>query len=208
MNTVDYVVLALLIITNLVLFLEVIYFIIRRNTTNKLIRAAFERNEEKFDKTSNSFFGKILSDFDKQLIKFNVAEIQKDNNRIEESIKVFDNMKLSNSQIKKLYPKIIYHYIDRNKKQEAKKCYEELSKFDVYKNKKEVDMTYDIYINESHKYLDESLAKLNKVKKEELPTLEKKIAKMYENKKINAEAKKYERLAERHLRELENSKRR
>lgn len=208
MNAVDYVVLALLIITNLVLFFEVIYFIVRRNTSNKLIRAAFERNEEKFNKTANSFFGGILNNYDKELIKFNVAEIQKDNNRAEESIKNFDNMKLSNSQKKKLYPKIVYYYIDHNKKQEAKKYYEELSKFDVYKNKKDVDMTYDIYVNGSCKYLDESLARLNKVKKEELPTLERKIAKMYENKKINSEAKKYERLAERHQRELESNRRR
>ena len=197
-----------IVVVDVVLFLEIIYFIIRRTVSNKLIQAAFEKNEDKFNKTSNSLLGKILSSFDKEFIKYNVAEIQKDNNRIEESIKNFENMKLSNSQKKKLYPKIVYYYIDRNKKQEARKYYEELSNYTAYKNKKDLDMTYDIYINGSHKYLDESLNKLGKVKKEELPTLEKKIAKMYENKKINSEAKKYERLAERHQRELENSKRR
>ena len=197
-----------IVVVDVVLFLEIIYFIIRRTVSNKLIQAAFEKNEDKFNKTSNSLLGKILSSFDKEFIKYNVAEIQKDNNRIEESIKNFENMKLSDSQKKKLYPKIVYYYIDRNKKQEARRYYEELSNFTAYKNKKDLDMTYDIYINGSHKYLDESLSKLGKVKKEELPTLEKKIAKMYENKKINSEAKKYERLAERHQRELENSKRR
>ena len=197
-----------IVVVDVVLFLEIIYFIIRRTVSNKLIQAAFEKNEDKFNKTSNSLLGKILSSFDKEFIKYNVAEIQKDNNRIEESIKNFENMKLSDSQKKKLYPKIVYYYIDRNKKQEARRYYEELSNFTAYKNKKDLDMTYDIYINGSHKYLDESLNKLGKVKKEELPTLEKKIAKMYENKKINSEAKKYERLAERHQRELENSKRR
>ena len=197
-----------IVVVDVVLFIEIIYFIIRRTVSNKLIQAAFEKNEDKFNKTSNSLLGKILSSFDKEFIKYNVAEIQKDNNRIEESIKNFENMKLSNSQKKKLYPKIVYYYIDRNKKQEARRYYEELSNFTAYKNKKDLDMTYDIYINGSHKYLDESLNKLGKVKKEELPTLEKKIAKMYENKKINSEAKKYERLAERHQRELENSKRR
>lgn len=197
-----------IVVVDVVLFLEIIYFIIRRTVSNKLIQAAFEKNEDKFNKTSNSLLGKILSSFDKEFIKYNVAEIQKDNNRIEESIKNFENMKLSDSQKKKLYPKIVYYYIDRNKKQEARRYYEELSNFTAYKNKKDLDMTYDIYINGSHKYLDESLSKLGKVKKEELPTLEKKIAKMYENKKINSEAKKYERLAQRHQRELENSKRR
>lgn len=208
MNKLDVIVLWGLIITNAVLLIELIYFIIRRNTSNKLIRAAFERNENKYNEISNSFFGKFISIFDKELIKFNVATIQKNNNDIETSIKKFDNMNLSKNQIKKIYPKIFYYYIDTNNKQEAKKYYERLSDINVYKEKNNIEMMYDTYILGSHKHLDESLKKLNKVKKEELPTLEKAISKMYENKKINSEAKKYERLAQRHLTELELSKRR
>ena len=115
---------------------------------------------------------------------------------------------LKKSQRKKLYPQIFYYYIDRNKKQEAKRYYELLSEFEVSKNRRDIDMTYDAYVLGGHRYLDDALKKLEKAKPEELPTLEKAISKMYENKKINAEAKKYERLAERHQRELESKKRR
>ena len=205
MNT-DLLVFIGVIVVDVVLFLEIIYFILRRNTTNKLIQAAFEKNEEKFNKISNTFSGKLLSAFDKEYIKYNVAEILKDNNAIDNSIKQFESMNLSKGQKKKIYPKIFYSYIDRNKKKEAKDYYDKLSEFTAYKNKKDIEVVYDTYILGSHKHLDESLKQLGKVSKEELPTLEKKIAKMYENKKINSEAKKYERLAERHLRELQSSK--
>lgn len=203
MNNIDYIVLAALILTNLVLLLEVLYFIIRRNTTNKLIQAAFEKNEDKFNSISDSFFGKFVSKFDKEYIKFNVALIQKDNKNIEKAITDIDNMNLSKGQKRRIYPKAFYYYIDHNKKQEAKNYYDKLSTINVYKEKKNVEMMYDTYILESHKHLDESLKKLNRVKKEELPQLEKAISKMYENKKINSEAKKYERLAQRHQAELE-----
>ena len=203
MNNIDYIVLAALILTNLVLLLEVLYFIIRRNTTNKLIQAAFEKNEDKFNKISDSFFGKFVSKFDKEYIKFNVALIQKDNKNIEKAINDIENMNLTKGQKRRIYPKVFYYYIDHNKKQEAKNYYDKLSTINVYKEKKNVEMMYDTYILESHKHLDESLKKLSRVKKEELPQLEKAISKMYENKKINSEAKKYERLAQRHQAELE-----
>ena len=208
MKGIDLIVFIGIIVADIILFLEVIYFVVRRTTSNRLIQAAFEKNETKFNEISNSFFGKVLNAFDKEYIRFNVANIQKDSKQVEESIKKINEMDLKKSQMKKIYPKIFYYYIDKNKKQEAKNYYEKLSQFDAYKEKRDIEMMYDTYINESHKYLDEALAKLDKVKKEELPHLEKAISKMYENKKINSEAKKYERLAERHQLELEDLKRR
>lgn len=203
----DLIILIGVIITNVVLLVELVYVFVRRGTSNKLIQAAFEKNENRFNSTANSLLGKSLSEFDKELIKFNVAEIRRNNNDLEKSIQAFSKMKLSNNQKKKIYPRIFYYYIDHNKKEEAKACYEILKDVGPYKNKKDVEMTYDTYINESHKYLDEALNKLKHTSKENLPTLEKTISKMYENKKINAEAKKYARLAERHQIELEKSKR-
>lgn len=197
-----------IIIVDIVLFFEIIYFLIRRTISNKLIQAAFEKNDAKYESTANSLLGKFVSKFDKEFIKFNVASIQKNNDKVQEAINNFEKMNLRKYQKKKIYPKIFYHYIERNNKQEAKKYYELLSEFEVSKNKKDIDMTYDTYILNGHKYLDEALLKLNKVKAEELPTLEKMISKMYENKKINSEAKKYERLAQRHQLELEKKQRR
>ncbi|MBO4358518.1 MAG: hypothetical protein J5796_01820 [Erysipelotrichaceae bacterium] len=196
------------IIVDIVLVLEIMYFIIRRTVINRLIQAAFEKNDGKFDSIAKSFFAKFVSGYDKELVKFNVASLQKDNGKIEESIQRFEKMELRDGQKKKLYPRIFYHYIDRNRKQEAKKYYEELSRLGVYRSRKDVEMTYDAYVLEGHGYLDEALELLKKAKPEELPTLEKAISKMYENKKINSEAKKYERLAQRHQRELESRQRR
>ncbi|MBR5755675.1 MAG: hypothetical protein IKX97_07665 [Erysipelotrichaceae bacterium] len=196
------------IIVDIVLVLEILYFIIRRTVINRLIQAAFEKNDVKFDSIAKSFFAKFVSGYDKELVKFNVASLQKDNGKIEESIQRFEKMELRDGQKKKLYPRIFYHYIDRNRKQEAKKYYEELSRLGVYRSRKDVDMTYDADVLEGHGDLDEALELLKKAKPEELPTLEKAISKMYENKKINSEAKKYERLAERHQRELESRQRR
>ncbi|MBQ5552406.1 MAG: hypothetical protein IIU37_02340, partial [Erysipelotrichaceae bacterium] len=122
-------------------------------------------------------------------------------------IREFEGMDLKDPQKKKIYPKIFYYYIDRGRKEDAKRYYEEISKFSVYKNKKDIDMTYDAYIAKGHKYLDEALNTLKKVNRADLPFRERLIAKMYENKGINAEAKKYSRMAERHEQELKERRR-
>ncbi len=203
----DLILLIVVILVDIGLVLETLFFIVRRNVSNSLIRAAFENDEEMFEKTSASLAARTLSDFEKKLIRFNVAEIKRDYPKMEVLIREFEKTELKDSQKRKLYPKIFYYYIDRNKKEDAKKYYEEISKFPVYKNKKDIDMTYDTYINKGHQYLDEALKTLKKVNKADLPYRERLIAKMYENKGINAEAKKYNRLAERHETELKERRR-
>ncbi len=198
--------LILMIIADLVLFIEVLYFIFRRNISNKLIQAAFEGNTEKYDKLSHSLFGKLLSTYDLKLIQYNVADIRKDYPKKEALIKDFEKMSLSKRQMKQIYPRIFYHYIDRGRKDDARLWYNKLSAFNVFSNKKDVDMTYDAYVAGGHKYLEELERSLPKTNKQELPAKERLLAKMYENKGINAEAKKYNRLAERHEDELKRRK--
>ena len=204
----DIIVLVLVIIVDIGLVLELLYFILKRNASNKLIAAAFENDEEAFEKAASSLSAKTLSSFDKQVIRFNVAEIRRDYPKMEVLIREFEGMDLKDSQKKKIYPKIFYYYIDRGRKEDAKKYYEKISKFSVYKNKKDIDWNYDAYVKGGHTYLDEALKSLNKVSKQELPAREKLIAKMYENKGINADAKKYYRLSERHERQLKEQRRR
>ena len=198
----DLLILILVILADIVLVIEVLYFIIRRNTSNKLIQAAFENDENKFEKVSASLGAKTLSDFDKKLIRYNVADIRKDQVKKEALIREFGQMELTDRQKKQIYPKIFYHYIDRNRKQEAKAYYQKLSAFNVFSNKKDIEMTYDAYVAGGHQYLDEALRSLKRISKQDLPARERLIARLYENKGIHAEAKKYERLAERHEAEL------
>lgn len=196
--TSDVLITVLVIIADIVLLAEVIFFIIRRNTSNRLIRAAFENDEARFSKISSSLFGKTLSTFDKNLIRYNVAEIRKDQDKMEKMIRVFEESNLSDRQKKRIYPKIFYHYIDRNRKEDAKRYYELLSSFEVYRNKKDIEMTYDAYVKGGHQYLDEALKDLNRVPRQDLPARERLIARMYQNKGISAEAKKYLNMADRH----------
>ena len=202
---IDYVVVFFMIVADLVLVLEILYFIIRRNVSNKLIRAAFERNETKFEAVSKTFTAKTLSRFDQELIRFNVAELQRDDALIEKQIKKFEEMDLKDSQKKKVYPQIFYYYIDRHRKEDATRYYKMLSEFDVYRNKRDIEMTYDAYIRGSHMYLDEALKDLKKATKLELPAKERLVAKMYANKGINAEAKKYNSLADKHEAQLKGN---
>ena len=190
-------------IADVVLLAELLYFILRRNTSNKLFQAAFQGDDARFEAIAGSLGGKTLSAFDKELIRFNVAEARKEQSNIEASIRNFEQMNLKDSQKKKIYQRIFYYYVDRNKKAETKKYYQELESLNVYKNKKDVEVTYDTFINGGHKYLNETLERLKKAKAEELPSLERNISRMYENKGVHSEAKKYARLAERHQRELE-----
>ena len=203
----DIIVLIFVILVDIGLVIELLYFILKRNASNKLIAAAFENDEGAFEKAASSLSTKTLSAFDKQLIRFNVAEIRRDFPKMEVLIREFEGMDLKDPQKKKIYPKIFYYYIDRGRKEDAKRYYEEISKFSVYKNKKDIDMTYDAYIAKGHKYLDEALNTLKKVNRADLPFRERLIAKMYENKGINAEAKKYSRMAERHEQELKERRR-
>ena len=198
----DLILLICVIVVDVFLVLETLFFIVRRNASNNLIRLAFQNDEEGFEAACSSFGAKTLSAFDKKLIRFNVAEIKRDYPKMETLIKDFDAMDLKDSQKKKIYPKIFYYYIDRGRKQDAKAVYEKLSAFSVYKNKKEIDMSYDAYVSEGHRYLEDALKSLKRTAKRDLPDKEKLIAKMYENKGIHAEAKKYRRLAERHENEL------
>ena len=199
----DVLVLIGVIVADALLLFELLYFILRRNTSNKLFQAAFQGDDARFETIAGSLGGKTLSAFDKELIRFNVAEARKEQSNIEASIRNFEQMNLKDSQKKKIYQRIFYYYVDRNKKSEAKKYYQELESLNVYKNKKDVEVTYDTFINGGHKYLNETLERLKKAKAEELPSLERNISRMYENKGVHSEAKKYARLAERHQRELE-----
>ncbi len=199
----DVLVLIGVIVADALLLFELLYFILRRNTSNKLFQAAFQGDDARFEAIAGSLGGKTLSAFDKELIRFNVAEARKEQNSIEASIRNFEQMTLKDSQKKKIYQRIFYYYVDRNKKAEAKKYYQELESLNVYKNKKDVEVTYDTFINGGHKYLNETLERAKKAKPQELPALERNISRMYENKGVHSEAKKYARLAERHQRELE-----
>ncbi len=203
----DIIVLIFVILVDIGLVIELLYFILKRNASNKLIAAAFENDEEAFEKAASSLSTKTLSAFDKQLIRFNVAEIRRDFPKMEVLIREFEGMDLKDPQKKKIYPKIFYYCIDRNKKEEAKRYYEKLSQFSVYNNKKDIEMMYDAYLRRGHQYLDDAVRSLKSVSKQDLPTREKLIAKMYENKGVNAEAKKYYRLAEKHETELRTEKR-
>ncbi|MBR4462868.1 MAG: hypothetical protein IKS51_09840 [Erysipelotrichaceae bacterium] len=194
-----------MIIADLVLVLEILYFIVRRSVSNKLIRAAFENNEAEFEAVSKTLAAKTLSKFDQELIRFNVAELQRDDALIEKQIEKFEEMDLKDSQKKKVYPQIFYYYIDRRRKEDATRYYEKLSQFDVYRNKRDIEMTYDAYVRGSHMYLEEALKDLKKATRLELPAKERLVAKMYANKGINAEAKKYNSLADKHEAELKGN---
>lgn len=195
------------IVADLILLLEIIFLFVRRGISNKMIRVLFEGKEEEFEKLSHSFSAKFLTKFEKEQIRFNVYNIQKEYSKVEESIARLEKLQLSKSKKRKIYPSIFYYYVNRKKIEQAKDYYNRLQDIKAYKEKKDVERTYDAYILSGYKYLDESLKQLKRVSKQELPALEKKIAKMYENKKINSEAKKYYRLAEKHQRELEEKKR-
>ncbi|MBQ9425810.1 MAG: hypothetical protein IJU42_07710 [Erysipelotrichaceae bacterium] len=202
MNRMDLLVFIGVVLADIVLLAELLFFICRRSVSNKLIQAAFEGDEEQFEAIRKTVVAKTLNDFDVELIRYNVAEIRRDYDRMDASIRRFSEMDLKDSQKKKIYPKIFYYYIDRNRKQDAKEYYEKLSVFNVYQNKKDIDMTYDAYIKGGHQYLDEALASLKRTSREDLPAREKLIAKMYENKGIQQEAKKYYNLADQHKAKL------
>ena len=204
---IDVIVIMGMFLADIVLVLEILYFIFRRTVSNKLIQAAFERNEEKFNATANTLLAKItLSEFDKELIRFNVAELHRDDALVEKQIKVFEEMNLKDSQKKKVYPQIFYYYIDRHRKEDTTRYYQKLSEFNVYRNKRDIEMTYDAYVRGSHMYLEEALKDLKKCTRYELPAKERLVARMYANKGINAEAKKYNSLADKHEAELKGNK--
>lgn len=202
----DLLILILIVVADAVLLLEILYFILRRSTSNRLIRAAFENNEAEFAKASASLGGKLLSDFDKKLIRFNVAQIRRDDARTEALIKEFEKGKLTLRQKKTVCPKIFYYYIDHKKTEDAARYYEILKDIPVYPNKKDVEMTYDAYVRKGYGNLDEALKSLKRISKEELPARERLIAKMYENKGIRQEAKKYANLADQHEAQLKESR--
>lgn len=202
----DLLILILIVVADAVLLLEILYFILRRSTSNRLIRAAFENNEAEFAKASASLGGKLLSDFDKKLIRFNVAQIRRDDARTEALIKEFEKGELTLRQKKTVCPKIFYYYIDHKKTEDAARYYEILKDIPVYPNKKDVEMTYDAYVRKGYGNLDEALKSLKRISKEELPARERLIAKMYENKGIRQEAKKYANLADQHEAQLKESR--
>ena len=202
----DLLILILIVVADAVLLLEILYFILRRSTSNRLIRAAFENNEAEFAKASASLGGKLLSDFDKKLIRFNVAQIRRDDARTEALIKEFEKGELTLRQKKTVCPKIFYYYIDHKKTEDAARYYDILKDIPVYPNKKDVEMTYDAYVRKGYGNLDEALKSLKRISKEELPARERLIAKMYENKGIRQEAKKYANLADQHEAQLKESR--
>lgn len=196
-----------MILVDLGLLAEIVYFFYRRSVGNALISAAFEKDEERFERISSSFGGKLFSPFDKKLILYNVADIRKDFPGKEELIKEFEAMELKDSQKKQLYPRLFYHYIDRKRNEDASRYYEMLNAYPVYKNKKDIEMTYDTFVRKGHRYLEDAEKSLKRISGQDLPARERLIAQMYENKGINADAKKYRHLAEKHEEELQKKRR-
>lgn len=196
----------LLCVVYAVLLIELLYIIIRKNTMNKLISACFEKNDIKFDNISNSIFGKLLSRFDILCIKFKVYQISNNYQKMPEAIKAFDNIELKRYQKKKIYPRIFMYYMDLGKYDSAKLYYKRVKELGPYKGLDDVEMSYDVYINNGYQYLDYALKRLKRVEVEEKPALEKTIGKMYENKKIKQESKKYYNLAKKHQMELERNR--
>ncbi len=68
-------------------------------------------------------------------------------------------------------------------------------------------MTYDTFVRKGHRYLEDAEKALKRISGQDLPARERLIAQMYENKGINADAKKYRRLAEKHEEELQKKRR-
>ena len=99
----DIIVLIFVILVDIGLVIELLYFILKRNASNKLIAAAFENDEEAFEKAASSLSTKTLSAFDKQLIRFNVAEIRRDFPKMEVLIREFEGMDLKDPQKKSEY---------------------------------------------------------------------------------------------------------
>lgn len=196
----------LLIVAYAGLLLELLYIIIRKNTMNKLISTLFERNEEKFDKISRSLLAKTLSKFDILCIKFRVYQITNNSQKMPEAIEAFDKIELSKGQKKKIYPKIFMYYMDSGKYGDAKNYYERVKDLGTYKGIEDVEIFYDAYINNGYEHLDYALKRVKRIDLEEKPSLENAIGRMYENKKIKAEAKKYYNLAKQHQMQLEKKR--
>jgi len=198
----DVIVFYLVVISTLLLLINTFRVVLYKIFSNLLTRSLYEKNEEKFNKTYKGLGHLFVNKGEYEEIRFDVYNIHNNKNKLEEVIEETKNSKISYIQKKRLYPKFFYYYLDSKKLDKAKEMYQLLEKIGLYKGKKELDLYYEAFILNSHKSLEKCEEDVKKASGNKLVDLEKILSKMYENKGINAEAKKYARLAEKHEREL------
>jgi len=198
----DVVVFYLVVISTVLLLVNTVRVVLYKIFSNLLTRSLYEKNEEKFEKTYKRFGHFFVNKGEYEEIRFDVYSMHGNRNKQEEVVEETKNSKISRIQKKRLYPKFFYYYLDAKKFDKAKEMYEILQTIGLYKGKKELDLYYEAFILNSHKSLEKCEEEVKKASGSKLVDLEKILSKMYENKGINAEAKKYARLAEKHEREL------
>ena len=196
----------IIIVLYVFVFIYLVSTFLKNSASKKLANALIKKDDDKFKKISKSLGGRLINRSGVLDIKLNYYMDQYNHVNIENTIKEISELKLSNSEIKALYPKIFYYYIQRNKDNEAIKYYNVLKDL-KYSNKKLVDGIYNAFIEGKADLLDDTLKLIKKADKEDLPIIEGTISKMYENINDNPNAKKYRRLSEKHQKELDIKKR-
>ena len=188
----------------------VIFAVIRRLAsryfTKKLTEFIVKNDSASFDEQIGKWYAKLfLSPFNMDYLKLNSYLIRGNDRLIKEMFERFDNVRLTDNQKRTVYTHAFSYFVDQDDKAKAKKYYELLMPLthDVAV-RKSISRLYDVYVEEGYKYLDETIAELDKADDAQKANLNSLISLMYKNKGDNKAAEKYYDAAQALISKLEN----
>lgn len=182
-----------------VVLMAIYIFVITRShkkITEKLLLDIANNKQDDFNKlmkkNTTGFFVKPFELYRLNLLNAVKNKTKKD---IDDAYDAFNQLNMNVNQKVNIYTDAFYYYLSNNNITKCKEYYELLSYIDSYPNKFNIDCSYNTFIENGYKYLNEALDKLNLCKANEKPMLLSLISTMYKNKNDKDNEAKYQKMA-------------
>lgn len=172
------------------------FSVIRNKITNKAFNTIKNKNTEELNKVLSSksanFF---LKPFELYRLRLIYAASKGNDKEIEKSYASFDQLRMNKSEKENIYSDAYFYFMSKQDNANAKKYYELLEQIGDYKNKFNIQCSYNTFIEHDYKYLEDAIIRYNSSSNTNKVSLASLISAMYANKGDAANSKKFDDIA-------------
>lgn len=174
----------------------------RRKITYDVFSAIKSGNKNDLDKILSS---KVSNFFLKpfELYRFKLINAAKKGNdkEIIKRYEDFDNLRMNKAEKENIYSDAYFYFVSKGDNECAKKYYNLLEEIGDYRNKFAIECSYNTFIENDYKYLDEALERYNQSNDTAKISLASLISAMYANKGDEHNSKKFDAISKKGLEE-------
>ncbi|MDO4941015.1 MAG: hypothetical protein Q4E33_04915 [Erysipelotrichaceae bacterium] len=159
--------------------------------------------DELLTKKSTSFF---LKPFELYRLKLINAASKGNQNEIANRYAAFDTLRMNKAEKENIYSDAYFYFMSRQDSEHASKYYKLLEEIGDYKNKFNIECSYNTFIEHGYKYLDDALVRYNSSNDAQKISLASLISSMYANKGDKQNAIKYDEVAKKGVEKIKKNK--